>query len=183
MDKLDYIQRDCYHLGLKYDYDFTRIIEMVNVKQILDRNNDANNNAIVLSWPEKIKYDIYSMFSTRYRLHKQIYEHHTVKSYEPYIVNILKKITSEFNIQDSKNNNETDLKKFLTLTDSTVHYQLYNMSKLEHYKKFNEFPINRFNMPKFIGEIVGNKNDEQNILDDLCEFIEKSEKTIKDNIE
>ena len=178
VDKLDYIQRDCYHLGLKYACDFSRIIEMVNVKQILDRNNDTNNNAIVLSWPEKIKYDIYSMFSTRYRLHKQIYEHHAVKSYEPYIVNILKKITSEFNIQDSKNNNESDLKKFLTLTDSTVHSQLYNLSKLEHYKKFNEFPINRFNKPKLIGEIIGNKKDEQNIMDDLNKFIEKSKEQI-----
>ena len=182
VDKLDYIQRDCYHLGLKYACDFSRIIEMVNVKQISQKIWSANYNAIVLSWPEKIKYDIYSMFSSRYRLHKQIYEHHTVKSYEPYITLILKKITSEFNIPESKNNHKYDLTKFLSLTDSTVHSQLYNMSKLEHYKKFNVFPINRFNMPKFIGEIVGNKNDEQNILDDLCEFIEKSEKTIKDKL-
>ena len=83
IDKIDYILRDSYHLGLFHN-DFSRILTMIKVIPY--------NNSLVLAWNEKIQHDIYLLFSCRYRLHKQIYNHHAVKAFEYLLIPILKKI-------------------------------------------------------------------------------------------
>ena len=83
VDKIDYILRDSYHIGLFHN-DFSRILTMIKVSYF--------NKSLVLAWHEKIQHDIYLLFSCRYRLHKQIYNHHTVKAFEYLLIPILKKI-------------------------------------------------------------------------------------------
>ena len=95
VDKIDYIIRDCYHIGLTCGSDFTRIVTQCRV--IGD----------TICFPEKIRYNIFTLFTTRYRLHKQIYNHPTVIAYEFIVVEILKEIM--------KGNHE-----FGDLTDSIV---------------------------------------------------------------
>ena len=80
VDKIDYIIRDCYHIGLTCGSDFTRIVTQCRV---IDNT---------ICFPEKIRYNIFTLFTTRYRLHKQIYNHPTVIAYEFIVVEILKEI-------------------------------------------------------------------------------------------
>jgi len=68
VDKLDYISRDTQSLGLEFGGNFARIIDGMKV---------INNT---ICFPEKISYDIVSLFVTRYRLHKQVYNNKAVIS-------------------------------------------------------------------------------------------------------
>lgn len=70
VDKLDYINRDCHHLGLKYGHDFCRLLKM---SRIIDNH---------ICFSDKLQYDIYSIFMLRFRLHKQIYNHPAVCAFE-----------------------------------------------------------------------------------------------------
>jgi HD superfamily phosphohydrolase len=98
VDKIDYIMRDSYHIGLQYN-DFSRLLSMIKVLEYNDNK--------VLAYNEKLQQDIYLLFSSRYRLHKQIYNHHAVKAFEYLLIPILKKI------KDSKID-------FIDFTDSVV---------------------------------------------------------------
>jgi HD superfamily phosphohydrolase len=52
----------------------------------------------VLAWPEKLQDEIISLFQTRYRLHKQVYTHHTVKAVEQIVSKILFEIKKSTDI-------------------------------------------------------------------------------------
>ena len=80
VDKIDYILRDSYHIGLPLQGEFSRLISMVKVCNYKDNK--------VLAWNKKLQYEIFLLFSSRYRLHKQVYTHHTVKSFEYLIIYI-----------------------------------------------------------------------------------------------
>ena len=56
VDKIDYIQRDCYHVGLKCGGDYTRIMDDVRVKKA-EINGKMES---ILSWPSKINFEIFS---------------------------------------------------------------------------------------------------------------------------
>ena len=109
VDKVDYILRDSYHIGIFHD-DFSRILTMIKVLPY--------NNSLVLAWHEKIQHDIYLLFSCRYRLHKQIYNHHAVKAFEYLLIPILKKIKN------------TGI-EFINFTDSVIMNNLQNIPELE----------------------------------------------------
>lgn len=74
VDKIDYIMRDSYHLGIKCGGEYERLIRQVKIVEYKGRK--------VLGWPEKLQDEIYSLFQTRYKLHKRFYNHHTVKAIE-----------------------------------------------------------------------------------------------------
>lgn len=105
VDKMDYIQRDCYHIGMAFGGDYKRLFNTCRVV--------FYNGNMVLAWHEKAEFDIYSLFSARYRLHKQVLSHHTVKAHEYAIMHILQDILKD------------DMVDFLDVTDSTVHCGLY----------------------------------------------------------
>ncbi len=63
VDKFDYITRDTHNLGLKFGFNFERIINDVVA---------IDNNVCYLN---KMYFELASMFTTRYRLHKQVYTH------------------------------------------------------------------------------------------------------------
>ena len=94
VDKMDYIKRDCYHIGLSFGGEYQRIIEdcrvvMYTDADLLRRYEKTVNPQLVLAWNEKSEYDIFSVFLARYRLHKQVLTHHTVKAYEYTILQVL----------------------------------------------------------------------------------------------
>lgn len=103
VDKIDYIIRDCYYLGIACTAgdDFKRIIKECRV---IDD---------IICYPLKVQYDIYALFAARYRLHKQVYNHHAVVSYEFLIIDILKEIMK-------------DNPPFMDLTDSAVTCRLHS---------------------------------------------------------
>ena len=106
VDKLDYLYRDSFYLGSGNPYDLSRVISHVKV---------INGN---ICFPEKISYDIYKVFRSRYDLHKQYYTHKTTICFEYMIMDILFNLDPILKITDTiKNNN---IKKFIELTDSTI---------------------------------------------------------------
>ena len=104
VDKIDYIMRDSYHLGLQTGGEFRRIITQCRV---IDD---------VICYPHKVQYDIYALFAARYRLHKQVYHHQAVIAYEFIIIEILREIMKS----------KPD---FLDLTDSIVNCRLHSKFK------------------------------------------------------
>ena len=89
VDKIDYIQRDNYHLGFGLNEKYLRLIHDCRVVQF--------EGSLVLGWPNKLEDEVLSLFASRYRLHKKVYNHHTVKAAEYSLNNILKKVL-EFDV-------------------------------------------------------------------------------------
>lgn len=89
VDKIDYILRDSFHLGIPHSGEFKKLLEDV-------RLNMTPNNNIELVWDSKLQFDIYSLFTTRYRLHKKVYTHHTVKGCEYIIIEIMKLLQQHY---------------------------------------------------------------------------------------
>jgi len=99
VDKIDYIQRDCYHLGFGINQKFKRLLTMCDIKRYVFTDQDGKvKTEEVLAWPEKLQDEIISLFQTRYRLHKQVYTHHTVKAVEQIVSKILVEINKSTDI-------------------------------------------------------------------------------------
>ena len=129
VDKLDYIRRDCYHLGIKINDTFSRIITKVRVVV-----NSSGHK--ILAWPRKLEFSIFNLFAARYRLHKQVYNHHAVKAHEFVIVNILKELKQQLGVVAWR------------LTDSSVMCGLHpELAKFQSKLQFRK-------IPKLVGELV-----------------------------
>ena len=114
VDKLDYIRRDVYHLGLSFSGNFDRLFKYCRVVW-WDKYQ-------VLAWDNKLIFDIYSLFHTRYRLHRQVLTHHRVKGIEYDIIDILKYMKSvKGNMMDEMDD---------TILNSEDRYVKYKMSKI-----------------------------------------------------
>ena len=136
VDKLDYIARDSFYLDTGNPYDLNRIISHALV---------INNN---ICFPEKVSYDIYKVYRSRYDLHKQYYNHKTIVSIEYMIRAILEKLDSILKISDSIKRNKLD--KFIDIVDSTILNTTCIIKNFDsiyqlHKKKINEIDniINR----------------------------------------
>jgi HD superfamily phosphohydrolase len=103
-DKLDYINRDCHHIGLPYKYDYTRILKQI---KIIDNQ---------ICFPIKQMSNVYELFELRYKLHQQIYQHPVISSIEMMTLDIFK--SSELNRK--KMEYITDPEKFILLTDDYI---------------------------------------------------------------
>jgi len=105
VDKFDYLARDTYNLGLKKGFDPRRLIDEI----IIDKNEN-------ISYPKHCSSDIFDMFYTRYMMHKQIYNHKTVKIIEMMICDIYNIIDPIFKISDAVQ----DMERFCILTDQSI---------------------------------------------------------------
>jgi len=127
VDKLDYLCRDSYYLlGLANPYDLSRIIDHV---KIIDGN---------ISFPEKVSYDIFKVYRTRYDLHKQFYNHKTVICIEYMMKYILAKLDKMINITGNIKSNNID--HFVNLIDSTITNSTFIIQQLNlpNYAEFKE---------------------------------------------
>ena len=104
VDKFDYLTRDCYNIGIKTDYDCSRLFDFSRVI------NDE------ICFQEKEVYNLYEMFHTRFSLHKRVYSHKVSCAIENMYVDAL--IEAEPVLQLSKA--IFDKEQFLTLNDSIV---------------------------------------------------------------
>ena len=109
VDKFDYIARDTRALGMSYGFDHSRIFPYCKV---IDGE---------ICFCNKIIFNVFELFDTRYRLHKQVYNHPTVKRVDMMlerIFELLERIIPAFNdpFEDEK------LDNFLKLTDSIMDY-------------------------------------------------------------
>ena len=165
VDKFDYIARDSTTLGLKYGIDFNRIINGI---RIIDNK---------ICYPEKIYYEIASLFTTRYRLHKEIYTHKAVVSTQYMIIEILLLIDPILKLYESI----FDVKKFIILTDEYIismlkmlyltkdNYNTENKQKIENaYDIWNK--LNYRKLYKLVGNLVSDKKIELELFANLKEI-------------
>lgn len=136
VDKIDYIMRDSYHLGIKCGGEYERLIRQVKIVDYKGKK--------VLGWPEKLQDEIYSLFQTRYKLHKRFYNHHTVKAIEILLTegqkNLVEMMTPDALVLAYNSNTEKIYKRDLPimLSEVTLAPTLFN----EISKKIKEFKTN-----------------------------------------
>lgn len=104
VDKLDYIARDSYALGVKVTQDIHRILHSARV---------INNN---ICYNHKDIFNIYELFTSRFSLHKRIYQHKTCNAIDHMISDVFKKADRALSISHSIANPIT----FLHMTDSIL---------------------------------------------------------------
>jgi HD superfamily phosphohydrolase len=93
VDKIDYIQRDAFHIGLGYGGEWSRILKNCKVRKYPVKCVKAGDRLCeTIVWPCELKDDIFNLFATRYRLYKHVCTHQTVKAYEFVIVDMLKAV-------------------------------------------------------------------------------------------
>ena len=104
VDKFDYITRDTYVLGIKSSFDYKRLISHALV---------INNN---IAYPEQCVFDIYDLFTTRHRMHKQVYAHQGVIAAQLMLTDMMTGMIPIINIAESI----LDMDCFCNITDSYV---------------------------------------------------------------
>lgn len=128
VDKLDYLARDSMMTGqgsfLPYPY-------------LIDLKIDQNSN---ICYPKQISMAITDIFHQRYKLHRTVYQHKTVKLCEYYMVTLMKLIDPLMGLTDSIN----DMSKFCQFTDHHV------ISFVESY----------FSRPKYLMSTLSAKQEE-----------------------
>lgn len=103
IDKFDYLLRDCYNLGYNSNFNYQRLF---NRTKIIDNKIYFYENTVD---------DIFDMYYTRYKLHREIYNHKTVKCIELMIGDILLKSNKFFDYPSIIQNNE-----FINLNDTIL---------------------------------------------------------------
>lgn len=129
VDKFDYLVRDTQATGLKFSFNYSRIIEDARVI----------DNKICYSL--ECSEDIYQMFFIRYRLHRQIYNHKTVKAIEILVIKLLFELEKEMKISEYI----LEPEKMLELVDSFVWHNKLN-DKIKRIIK----DIETRNVPKLV---------------------------------
>ena len=111
VDKFDYLLRDPRHIGLDYSFDPYRIL-----------NKSIVNNQQIIYDPS-LTSNIIDMFLTRYRFHKDIYNHKTVKLIEVMLGDALLYANDHYNFSNISSN---DLLKY---DDSIYNTLLFTNNK------------------------------------------------------
>jgi HD superfamily phosphohydrolase len=104
VDKFDYILRDTQAVGLKFGFDYSRLL------------CDARVIDNKICYSTQCSEDIYHMFFIRYRLHRMIYNHKAVKAIELLVIKLLFEMEDKLKISEYI----LDPVKMLDLVDSYV---------------------------------------------------------------
>ena len=104
VDKFDYITRDSKMLGINTAFSFDKLITNAMV---------INN---IICYPRKIDLDIVNLFTSRHYLHRKVYVHKSVVSFQLLILELMTLLDSKLNILDSIH----DIDKFILLTDDYI---------------------------------------------------------------
>lgn len=134
VDKFDYLTRDTQAVGLKFGFDYSRLI--FDAKVI--------DNKICYS--TKCSEDIYHMFFIRYRLHRQIYNHKAVKAIEILLVKLLFEVEKEHKISEYI----FDPEKMIQLVDSYIWHVPNQNQTIKNL--INE--INQRKLPKMVFQSI-----------------------------
>jgi HD superfamily phosphohydrolase len=167
VDKFDYLIRDSKNLDLKFSFDYVRLL------------NDAKVINNIICYPIQMFNEVSAIFDTRYRLHKQVYNHKVVISSQYMINDMMLMMEPIANMYEMANK----ITEFHTLTDNFVietvkflHLQKNNkmIENMEHKQIIDRayqiwININERKLYKFIGSIVS-KFDKNISLDRIIEL-------------
>jgi HD superfamily phosphohydrolase len=150
VDKFDYLTRDTRAVGLKIGFNYDRIISDA---RIIDNK---------ICYSTQSADDLYQMFFIRYRLHRQIYNHKTVKSIEILILKILSELESSYSISETI----TDPDKMIKLCDSFIWESAHPYPSQLHQDLLMQ--IHTRKIPKLVYESISTSEvefDEDKLLD------------------
>ncbi|XP_028427160.1 deoxynucleoside triphosphate triphosphohydrolase SAMHD1 [Perca flavescens] len=153
VDKFEYFARDCYHLGMKNNFDHLRFIQFARVIKV---EKDGLNH--ICSRDKEVG-NLYDMFYTRNCLHRRAYQHRVNKIIEYMIAEAFVKADEHIKIEGSGGKEFTlstaigDMEAYTKLTDH-VFEQILNSSSadLAEAKEILEKIISRKHY-KFLCEI------------------------------
>ena len=146
VDKLDYLQRDSYYTGIIGRSNYDRIITEARIVK-------TPEDTLELGWSNKLDFELFTIFTNRFKLHKLIYNHHTVKAHEYMIINILKNYYLKYKQKKIK---FTDLTDSLVMTPSRLLNQTITPSNTQDVIDI----LNFRKLPKFLVEKEISKSSE-----------------------
>ena len=138
VDKLDYLQRDSYYTGIIGRSNYDRIITEARIVK-------TPEDTLELGWSNKLDFELFTIFTNRFKLHKLIYNHHTVKAHEYMIIHILKNYYLKYKQKKIK---FTDLTDSLVMTPSRLLNQTITTSNTQDVIDI----LNFRKLPKFLVE-------------------------------
>lgn len=104
VDKLDYIQRDCYNIGIKYSVDAMRLIKL---SRVIDNQICFNS---------KEAFNIFQLYHTRYILFKCAYTHRVTQAIELMVSDVLCLADEKYQFSSSI----FDMEKYKLLSDTVI---------------------------------------------------------------
>lgn len=110
VDKFDYLQRDTYHIGLDYSFSPERIFHK---SKICPKTGH-------IIYHSSIRRNIYKLFYTRYKLHRDIYNHKAAKIIELMLADSLILSAAKYNF--------ASIDSLISLDDSIYNRILFDMS-------------------------------------------------------
>ena len=147
VDRFDYITRDIKMTGLNYGIEYERIMLHAT---IIDGE---------ILFSEKVKTNIDDFFRIRFIMHKEIYNHRTVRGIEFMMKEYIKTFDEVFNITDIIKDENWGI--FIRLNDGMINLSfmrknLINENKVEKSKILDQImdDIHRRRIYKSVGEII-----------------------------
>ncbi|KAF9585804.1 SAM domain and HD [Lunasporangiospora selenospora] len=104
VDKYDYLQRDCYNVGITSSIDASRLMRM---SRVIDDQ---------ICWHHKEVYNLYELYHTRFSVFKRVYTHRVGKAIEYMFTDVLLSANSVMKITDAV----FDPQEYLYLTDDII---------------------------------------------------------------
>ncbi|KAG9067547.1 SAM domain and HD [Linnemannia hyalina] len=138
VDKYDYLQRDCYNVGIKSSIDCSRLMKM---SRVIDDQ---------ICWHHKEVYNLYELYHTRFSLFKRVYTHRVGKAIEYMLTDVLLAADSVMGISQAIFHGD----QYLHLTDDIIR-QIERSSEpgLEDSKAILK-RIRTRNLYKFVDELL-----------------------------
>lgn len=141
VDRMDYIMRDIYMIGLNYGIEYERIM----------KGSVIRDNNIVFY--EKVRTPVEDFYRVRYNLYKDVYNHSAVRAIEYMIKEILSLCDTEFKLKEIINNK--DWNEFMKINDSIINYISFINSNNDNIIKAKQIinNIHSRKLYKLLGEI------------------------------
>jgi deoxynucleoside triphosphate triphosphohydrolase SAMHD1 len=109
VDKFDYLARDSLKLGLKVEFDHSRLMN----EFIVDQNDN-------IAFPKQCSIDVYSLFHSRYIMNRKVYLHKTGEIVARMIGDIFRLVDPILNFSSTIE----DMNQFCQLNDNTIFERL-----------------------------------------------------------
>lgn len=175
VDKWDYFARDCLMLGIKNSFDHWRLMKFARVLPVDGKRQ--------ICFRDKMVWDLYEMFHTRYMLHMRAYQHITVRCIDEMLGEAL--VQADDYVRFSGKNGEmckmsdaiNDLEAYMKMNDYSVYFQILHSTEpgLENSRELL-LKIQRRELYTFIGQTQ--LKGEQRLLEDSSQR-DQREKEIK----
>ena len=154
-DKFDYFARDCLNLGVKSNFNHMRYFQNIRILPV--------DKELQLSIRDKLVFNIYELFHTRWSLHHRVYQHKTTKAIEDMITNAFVLLNDKYNFSEAI----TNMEEYAKLTDGIFYEIIRSKDQDENTKKAQEIikRVQRRELYKFCGETQPTKKLEMSAIE------------------